>query len=98
MLTAIIAFATVFLLIVTTGLFVFNRSNASRRLAQIAVSQSQAAILTGLQASEKSARVEKLLRPFRSVLPRSAKEVSKVQRQLARAGYREARHLNTYYA
>jgi len=98
MLTALIAFATVFVLIGAIGLFVFNRSNANRRLAQIAVSESQAALLTGLQASKKSARVDALLRPFRSVLPRSAKEVSKVQKQLARAGYREARHLNTYYA
>jgi len=98
MLTALVAFAIVFVLIVTTGLFVFNRSNAHRRLAQIVVSQSQAAILTGLQATEKSARVEKLLHPFRGVLPRSAAEVSKIQKQLARAGLREARHLNTYYA
>ena len=88
MLTALIAFATVFVLIGAIGLFVFNRSNANRRLAQIAVSESQAALLTGLQASKKSARVDALLRPFRSVLPRSAKEVSKVQKQLARAGYR----------
>jgi len=98
MLTALIAFATVFTLIVATGLFVFNRSNARRRLAQIAVSQSQAALLAGLQTSAPGVRVEKLLHPFQKVLPRSATEVSKIQKRLARAGFREARHLNTYYA
>jgi tight adherence protein C len=62
------------------------------------VSQNQAAVLTGLQAADHTARMERLLHPFRGVLPRSAQEVSKVKRQLARAGYREARHVNTFYA
>ena len=48
--------------------------------------------------SPSVARIEKLLYPFQGMLPRSPKEVSNLKRMLAQAGYREARHVNTYYA
>jgi tight adherence protein C len=98
MLTAIFAFTAAFLLIVTIGILVFNRSNAHRRLSQIGVSQGQAAVLTGMSGITPVARMEKLLRPFQRVLPRSEKEVSNLRKLLARAGYREARYVNTFYA
>jgi len=90
-------FAVTFLLIAATGIVVLNRSGAQRRLSQI-VSQSQTAALTGIPAESRGARLERLLYPFQGVLPRSAKEVSNLQKLLARAGYREPRHVNTYYA
>jgi tight adherence protein C len=95
--TALFTFAAVFLLIIGIGILTFYRTSANRRLAQIVVSQSQAVLLTD-EPKGPAARVEKLFHPFRGVLPRNAKEVSKVQKQLARAGYREARHVNTFYA
>jgi tight adherence protein C len=95
--TALFTFAAVFLLIIGVGILTFYRTSANRRLAQIVVSQSQAVLLTD-EPKGPAARVEKLFHPFRGVLPRNAKEVSKVQKQLARAGYREARHVNTFYA
>jgi tight adherence protein C len=98
MLTVLIAFAAAFMLIVTTGILVFNRSTAQRRLSQIGVSQSQAAVLIGMSGTARGARMEKLLDPFQRVVPRSAKEVSNLRKLLARAGYREAKHVNTYYA
>jgi tight adherence protein C len=98
MLTAIFAFTAAFLLIVTAGTLIFYRSTANRRLSQIAVSQSQTAILAGMAGITSAARMEKLLHPFQGVLPRSDKEVSNLRKLLARAGYREAKYVNTYYA
>jgi len=96
--TALFAFTAAFLLIVTTGVLVFYRSSTHRRLSQIVVSQSQTAILTGLAGVAPAARIERLLHPFQGVLPRRAKEVSNLRKLLAQAGYREARHVNVYYA
>lgn len=96
--TAILAFTAVFLLIVTGGILVFYRSTANRRLSQIAVGPRQAAVLTVMAGDSTVARIEKLLYPFQGVLPRSAKEVSNLRKLLARAGYREAKQVNIYYA
>ncbi|MCU1337813.1 MAG: flp pilus assembly protein [Bryobacterales bacterium] len=96
--TPIFAFAAAFLLIVTAGVLIFYRGSAYRRLSQIVVSPSQAALLTGITGITPVARIEKLLQPFQGVVPRSAKEVSNLRKMLAQAGYREARHVNTYYA
>jgi tight adherence protein C len=95
--TAFFAFTAAFLLIATTGL-IFYRSSASRRLSQIVVSQNETAVLTGVAENSRVARIEKLLYPFQRVIPRSEKEVSNLRKLLARAGYREAKHVNTYYA
>jgi tight adherence protein C len=95
--TAFFAFTAAFLLIATTGL-IFYRSSANRRLSQIVVSQEETAVLTGMAENSRVARIEKLLYPFQRVIPRSEKEVSNLRKLLARAGYREARHVNTYYA
>ena len=96
---AFFAFGAAFLLILTGGILVFYRSNANRRLSQFVVSQGQTAVLAGMAGESPAvARIEKLLYPFQGMLPRSAKEVSNLRKLLARAGYREARHVNTYYA
>ena len=96
--TAFIAFAAAFLLIATAGSLLFYRSTVHRRLSQIVTSPRQAAVLTGMASESPSARIEKLLYPFQGVIPRSAREVSNLEKLLARAGYRESRHVNTYYA
>ena len=95
--TAFFAFTAAFLLIATTGL-IFYRSSANRRLSQVVVSQDENAVLTGMAENSRVARIEKLLYPFQRVIPRSEKEVSNLRKLLARAGYREAKHVNTYYA
>ena len=96
---ALFAFGSSFLLILTAGILIFYRSNANRRLTQFVVSQGQAMVLEGMAAESPSvARIDKLLYPFQGMLPRSPKEVSNLKRMLAQAGYREARHVNTYYA
>ena len=95
----LIAFGTSFLLILTIGVVIFYRSNANRRLSQFVGSPSQTAIVAGMTGESPTvARIEKLLYPFHGMLPRSAKEVSNLQKLLASAGYREAKHVNVYYA
>jgi tight adherence protein C len=44
-----------------------------------------------------SERVEQVLDPFSKALPKSPTDVSKIRALLMQAGYREARHLTTYY-
>jgi len=96
---AFLAFGAAFLLILTAGILVFYRSDANRRLTQVLASQDQTNVLAGMTGeSPVIARIEKLLYPFQGMLPRSEKEVSNLQKMLAQAGYREARHVNTYYA
>ena len=96
--TAFFAFGAAFLLILTGGVLVFYRSNAMRRLSQV-MAQGETAVLAGMTAESPAiARLEKLISPFQGVVPRNEKEVSNLQKQLARAGYRETRHVNTYYA
>jgi tight adherence protein C len=41
--------------------------------------------------------VEQIVRPFQNVLPRSAQEVSVIQKRLIRAGYRKDSHVNVFY-
>ena len=92
-----IAFAAAFLLILIAGMLAFNPSMTRRRLSQIVVSQQQTAILTGM-TRDTTARIETLLYPFHGLLPRSATEVSKLRKLLSKAGYRDAKHVDTYYA
>jgi tight adherence protein C len=96
--TVFIVFIGAFLLVVTTGTLFFYHSSTHRRLSQIGVSEDQAAILTDMSGETAVARIEKLLYPFQRLLPRSSKEVSNLRKMLAKAGYREARHVNFYYA
>jgi len=95
--TAFLTFTIAFLLITTAGLILY-RSSAHRRLSQIVVSDVQSDALSGMSADTRVARLEKILHPFQGMLPRSAKEVSNLRKLLARAGYREAKQVNTYYA
>ena len=95
----LLAFGASFLLILTAGIMTFYRSNAHRRLSELTATKGQAAIVAGMTGETPAvARIEKLLYPFQGMLPRSAKEVSNLQKMLASAGYREASHVNLYYA
>src|SRR5689334_22700560 len=95
--TAFFAFTGVFLLIATAGIFL-SRSSAHRRLSQIVASPRDMAVLEAMSSDSRAARIQRLLHPFQGVVPRSAKEVSNLRKLLARAGYREPNHVNTYYA
>ncbi|MGA3236123.1 MAG: type II secretion system F family protein [Bryobacteraceae bacterium] len=94
---AIFAFLAAFLLISSIGILIFYRQTALRRLSQVVSRAADASILRSV-APTRGAKIEKLVKPFEKVLPRSAQEVSTVQKRLIRAGYRDKAYLNIFYS
>lgn len=94
---AIFAFIAAFLPMSSLGLLLFYRHTTLRRLSQV-VSRADDASLLGSVAPAPGSRLERLVKPFQKVVPRSPADVSKVQERLARAGYREPSYVNIFYA
>jgi tight adherence protein C len=94
---ALVAFIAGFVLISSLGILIFYRQTALRRLSQV-VSRTADASLLGTITPTTGSRVEKLVKPFQKVVPRSAQDVSTIQRRLARAGYREESYVNIFYS
>lgn len=95
---AAVAFGAAFLVILSVGLLLFYRDAAAHRLAQIVMPRQQATLVTAMSSDSPMVRIEKLVYPFHRVLPRSPQEASRLEKTLARAGYREKRYANLYYA
>jgi len=93
---ALLAFFAAFLLISSLGILLFYRQRALRRLSQIVSRTPDAKLLDSI--APPGARIEKLVKPFEKVLPRSAEDVSTVQKRLIRAGYREKSYVNIFYS
>lgn len=91
------AFIAAFLLISSIGVLLFTRQDALRRLSK-AIAQSPDATLLKAIAPTPRSRVEKLVKPFQKVVPRSPEDVSTVQKRLIRAGYREQAYVNIFYS
>lgn len=98
MLILVIAFAGTFGLILSAGLLLFYRDVVMERLSTI-VDQRLASnnFLSRLLRARQDA-VEQIVKPFEHVLPRSAAEVSVVQKRLIRAGYRKDSYVNVFYS
>ena len=94
---AIFAFLAAFLLLSSLGFLVFYRHTTIRRLSQV-VSRADDASLLGSMAPPPGSRLERLVKPFQKILPRSPADVSMVQKRLIRAGYREAAYVNIFYS
>lgn len=96
---AILAFAAAFLLVASCGLLIFYRNAMLDRLSSVVADRSgKPRRWAGLLKMRDSASVENILAPFENVLPRSAEEVSVIQKRMIRAGYRKPSHVNTFYA
>lgn len=96
---AILAFVAAFLLVASCGLLFFYRSSMLDRLSNVVAGKNGGEKRwAGLLKMREGASVENILAPFQNVLPRSAEEVSVVQKRLIRAGYRKPAHVNTFYA
>ena len=93
---AIFAFLAAFLLMSSAGLLIFYRQTTLRRLSQ--VSRAEDVSLLGAIAPPPGSRLEKLVKPFQKLLPRSQADISIVQKRLARAGYREQSYVNIFYS
>jgi tight adherence protein C len=93
---ALFAFIAVFLSMSSLGILLFYRQKVLLRLSQVVSRAGDAGILKSIAAP--GSRIEKLVKPFQKVLPRSPAEVSTVQKRLTRAGYREKPYLNIFYS
>ena len=79
------------------GFLIFYRQATLQRLSQV-VSRADDANLLGSIAPTPGSKLERLVKPFQKVVPRSPAEVATVQKRLARAGYREQSYINIFYS
>ena len=93
---AIFAFLAAFLLMSSAGFLIFYRQTTLRRLSQ--VSRAEDVGLLANIAPPPGSRLEKLVKPFQKLLPRSQADISIVQKRLAKAGYREPSYVNIFYS
>jgi len=68
-----------------------------QRLSEV-VSRAAQASLLGIVAPTTRSRIEKLVKPFEKVVPRSGEDVSTVQKRLVRAGYRDKSAVDVFYS
>src|SRR4051794_33923270 len=96
---AIFAFAALFILIASCGLLLVYRDTTVKRLANVVSQRLGASGRPMSTVMQRSARtVETIITPFQKILPRSPQDASVIQKRLMRAGFREDRHLNVFYA
>jgi tight adherence protein C len=93
---ALFAFLAVFLLIGSAGFLLLNRAGMSQRLSAV-VQPQQEGWLRKLKWKGASGSIGAAVKPFEKVVPKSAHEVSVVQKRLMRAGYRNDAHLRIFY-
>jgi tight adherence protein C len=93
---AIFAFLAVFLLMSSAGFLLFYRQTTLRRLSQVSRAED-VGVLANI-APPPGSRLEKLVKPFQKLLPRSQADISIVQKRLAKAGYREPSYVNIFYS
>jgi tight adherence protein C len=94
---ALLAFFAVFLLISSIGILIFYRQAALRRLGQMVANTQEASLLRPV-VPEPGARLEKLVKPFEKIVPRSPEDVSTLRKRLICAGYREKSYVNIFYS
>jgi len=94
---ALLSFIAAFLLTSSLGLLIFYRHGTLRRLSQV-MSRTADAVLLHSIAQAPGSRIEKLIKPFEKVVPRSSRDASTVQKRLAMAGYRRESSVGIFYA
>jgi tight adherence protein C len=95
----LISFIATFCLIVSAGLLLFHRDAVMGRLQRVLDPEGTSPLRRlGRTLSRKPAEMSDIIRPFQDMLPRSAQEVSIVQKRLIRAGYRGKTDINIFYA
>jgi tight adherence protein C len=98
MLLLVVAFLGTFGLILSVGLLLFYRDVALARLSSLVEPRSGSRLMRlGRILHPDRQAVEQVLKPFQSVLPRSAQETSVTQTRLIRAGYRKDSYVNVFY-
>lgn len=99
MTTLAITFFVSFLAVACIGLLLARGNNVGARLAGTVGNRAvQAGRLRRLLSRPEPEALEKFIKPFENVLPRSAAETSVVMKRLMRAGYRDRKAVNVFYA
>lgn len=93
----IIAFLGILGLVLSAGLLLFYRDVVLERLSTIVDQRLAPSVRVGELLGRERNTLEKIVTPFEKVLPRSAQEVSVVQRRLIRAGFRKNSYVNVFY-
>jgi tight adherence protein C len=94
-----ITFLVSFLAISGIGLLLYGRDAAAGRLSSTVGNRLAApGVLRRLFSRPDTQSLEKFIKPFENVLPRSAAETSVIQKRLIRAGYRDRKAVNVFYA
>src|SRR5215831_1861060 len=93
----ILAFIGTFGLICSAGLLLFYRDAVMDRLSTIVDQRLSSSAALRKLTRHKQSKVEQIVKPFQNVLPRSAREVSVLQKRLIRAGYRQDSAVNVFY-
>ncbi len=94
----LLAFAGVFLLVLSAGLLLFYRHATLKRLADVVAPSSEqtAGWRRAFQLFPRTS-VSNIVTPFEKILPRSPAEVSVTQKRLIRAGYRTDGAVRVFY-
>ena len=92
-----LAFFAAFVLITSIGILLFYRQAVLHRLSLVVSQTADASVLSSIPATT-GAKLEKLVKPFQKVVPRTPEESSTVQKRLIRAGYREKSYINIFYS
>ncbi len=93
----VVTFVAAFLLVASGGLLLFYRSAVLKRLASVIPQTAQPGLLGRLLHVRPQTSVARIVAPFERVLPRSAAEVSVIQKRLIRAGYRKDSAVGVFY-
>jgi tight adherence protein C len=94
---AVFTFLAAFVLISIAGSVFFFRGTAVRRLSRVVETPREVNVLLDPPVAAPGAKMAKLVGPFQRMLPKSAGEVSVVQKRLTRAGYREKSYVSVFY-
>ena len=96
MLIPILAFAGVFVLIVTGGLLLFYREEMLQRISEAINPQpKEKSLMTTIQQTGIS--IGGVIEQFENVLPKSQAEVSVILQRLQRAGFRDESAVKIFY-
>ncbi len=93
---AFFAFIAAFLLVSSLGVLIFYRQATLRRLSQVVSRSADASLLRSI-APTSGSKLERFVKPFQKVVPRSPEDISTVQKRLARAGYRGKACVDIFY-
>ncbi len=95
MLLPFLAFVAVFLLISSAGVLLFYRQATRKRLSEVVARTSPDGPTVGPGSPSK---LGKLVKPFENVVPRTAGDISTVEKRMIRSGYRNKAAVDGFFA